>query len=62
MAVAGREGHEGAVDCPVDVHDTFDVSLVATECVALICVLLLALFLALQLFMGCVSFLQNVHL
>ena len=31
MAVAGREGHEGAVDCPVDVHDTFDVSLVATD-------------------------------
>ena len=62
MAVAGREGPEGAVGCPVDAHDAFDMSLVATKSVALICVLHLALFLALQFSMGCLPFLQNVQL
>ena len=62
MAVAGREGPERAVGCPVDAHDAFDMSLAVTKSMALICVLLSALFLALQFSMGCLPFLQNVQL
>ena len=39
MAVAGREGPERVVGCPVDAPDAFDTSL---KSVALICVLLSA--------------------
>ena len=47
MAVAGGKGPEVAVGYPVDPCDAFDASLVVTKFVALIYVLLLALFLAL---------------
>ena len=62
MAVAGGEGTEGAMGCPVNAHDAFDMLLVVTEFVALICVLLSALLLALQFSMRCLPFLQNVQL
>ena len=61
MAVAGGEGPERAVGCPVNAHDTFDMSLTMTKSVALIGVLS-TFFLALQCSMECLPFLQNVQL
>ena len=61
MVVAGGEGPEEAVGYPVDACDAFDASLAVTEFVAPICVLLLALLLALQFSMRHLPFLQNVQ-
>ena len=56
--MAGGEGPEREVGCPVNAHDAFDMSLTVTKFVALICVLILALLLALQFSMRCLPFLQ----
>ena len=56
MDVAGREGPQRAVDCPVNACDAL---LAVTKSVAFICVLFSAFFLVQQFSMECLPFLQN---